>query len=169
MLNSCTASGNGNAILALNKLSLLSPPSSVYANWFWRDPLTDRYLTPGAEYASRPASPFGGPTGCTPGTSRVKSARLRPLSGRSTTRRESTTSFIVALLVSTATPEASIVTCVETSPTSSFTSTFTLSFTWSNSPVCSYFLNPDCSTVIRNSPTGSSAKRYSPTSLVTVV
>src|SRR5881396_1677953 len=85
MLNSCTASGNGNARLVLNRLSLLSPPSRVYLSWFWREPLTDRYFTPGAEYAPKPASAFAPPEGCTPATSSVRSARLRPFSGRSTT------------------------------------------------------------------------------------
>src|SRR5215467_4750497 len=49
MLNSCTASGNGNARLVLNRLSLLSPPSRVYLSWFCREPLTERYFAPGAE------------------------------------------------------------------------------------------------------------------------
>src|SRR5215831_11167658 len=101
ILNSCTASGNGNARLVLNRLSLLSPPSSVYLSWFWREPFTESALTPGAEYAPRPASPLGALDGCTPATRRVRSARLRPFSGRSTTRRESTTSLMVALRVST--------------------------------------------------------------------
>src|SRR5215831_15368748 len=107
MLNSCTASGNGNATFPLNRLSVLFPPSSVYPSWFWRDPFTERDFTPGAEYEDRPASPFGGPTGCTPGTSNVRSARFLPLSGKSTTLLESTTSLIVALLVSTVAPDAS--------------------------------------------------------------
>src|SRR4029079_13577814 len=126
-------------------------------------------LLPRAEYELPSTSPFTPVAACTPGTSSVRSATLRPLSGSASTRFVSTVSFKVALLVSTAMVGASIETLVEISPTSSVTSTRRLSLTWSTIPVCSYFLKPGCVTETRYSPTGRTANKNWPSEFAVAV